>query len=130
MGSGTISEYLGRAARVGVGWPLPAELDDACLEARLFPAPTAGHERALPEVVAILRLAAEAIDRSEEARTILAAEGIVVRSGDAVKAHPAVAIERDARLAVARLIRELDLDVEAPAERARPPGLRSNRRGV
>jgi P27 family predicted phage terminase small subunit len=76
----------------------------------------------------LLRLGAEAIDRAEEARVILAAEGIVVRSGDTVKAHPAVAIERDARLAAARLIRELDLDVEAPAERSRPPALRSNRR--
>ena len=78
----------------------------------------------------LLRLAAEALDRSEEARAILAVEGIVVRSGDTVKAHPCVSIERDARLAVARLIRELDLDVEMPAERLRPPALRSNRRGA
>src|SRR5687768_2067225 len=69
----------------------------------------------------LLRLAAEAIDRAEEARAILADEGIVVRTGETVKAHPAVAIERDARLAAARLIRELDLDVEPPAERSRPP---------
>jgi len=28
---------LWRAERAGVGWPLPAELDDAALEARLYP---------------------------------------------------------------------------------------------
>jgi hypothetical protein len=36
---------------------------------------------------------------------------------------------RDSRLAVARLVRELDLDTEPPAsERNGPPGLLSNRR--
>jgi P27 family predicted phage terminase small subunit len=68
----------------------------------------------------LLRLAAEALDRSEEARAILAAEGIVVRTGETVKAHPAVAIERDARIAAARLIRELALDAPA-SEGLRPP---------
>ena len=39
--------YLRRAVRRGLGWPLPAELDDAALEARLFPraAPAAGRAR-------------------------------------------------------------------------------------
>ena len=36
MGVGTVTLYLGRAARSGLGWPLPAGLDDAALEARLF----------------------------------------------------------------------------------------------
>jgi hypothetical protein len=39
--------------------------------------------------------------------------------------HPAVRVEQDARLAFARLIRELDLDVTPPAEVRRPPALRS-----
>jgi hypothetical protein len=61
----------------------------------------------------LLRIALEALDRCEEARKILASEGIIAldRYG-APKAHPAVAIERDSRLAAARLWRELDLEGE------------------
>ena len=74
-----------------------------------------------PHHVRLLTLAAEAWDRGQEARQILDAEGIttVDRFGQA-RAHPAVAIERDARLASARLMRELDLDAE-PAPSSRPP---------
>jgi DNA-binding transcriptional regulator LsrR (DeoR family) len=32
----TIAEYLRRAAVIGITWPVPAELDDAELERRLF----------------------------------------------------------------------------------------------
>jgi DNA-binding transcriptional regulator LsrR (DeoR family) len=32
----TVSETLKRAAAAGVAWPLPAKLDDAALEARLY----------------------------------------------------------------------------------------------
>lgn len=35
----TISEHLGRAKAAGIGWPLPAGMDDAALEALLFPPP-------------------------------------------------------------------------------------------
>jgi P27 family predicted phage terminase small subunit len=77
----------------------------------------------------LLQLACEAWDRSQAARELLAAEGLTVRTETGGrKAHPAVAVERDARLAVARFIRELDLDVEPPAsDRYGPPPIFSNR---
>jgi P27 family predicted phage terminase small subunit len=84
-----------------------------------------------PHHLELLTLCCEARDRAEEARKILAAEGVTFRDDRGnVRAHPANAIERDARLAVARLLRELDLDfTEAPAgRRGRPPALPSNRR--
>jgi len=77
----------------------------------------------------LLTLACEAFDRCGQARALIDADGPVTVTPDgAMKAHPAVAIERDARLAFARLLRELDLDTGPPPERARPPALRSNRR--
>ena len=39
MSPATVGEYLRRARLAGLSWPLPAELDDAELEARLFPPP-------------------------------------------------------------------------------------------
>jgi transposase len=44
LGVGTVSSYLQRAAQAGLSWPLPAQLDDAGLEAQLFrqPAPPGG----------------------------------------------------------------------------------------
>jgi hypothetical protein len=77
----------------------------------------------------LLRLALEAVDRAEEARLILADEGIVSigRYGQRL-AHPAVAIERDARLAAARLIKQLALP-EALGETVSPLALRQRRAG-
>ena len=37
IGVATVTLYLQRAAALGLGWPLPPELDEAALEARLFP---------------------------------------------------------------------------------------------
>ena len=82
-----------------------------------------------PHHVRLLTLAAEAWDRTATARAVLDAEGLTYQDRfDAPRARPEVAIERDSRTAFARLIRELDLDVEAPGEGRRAPGLRSNRR--
>lgn len=83
-----------------------------------------------PHHLRLLQSAAEAWDRMQQARTALAKHGGLTFTGanGDLKAHPAIAIERDARIAFARLVRELDLDAEPPAERSRPPALYSNRR--
>ncbi|MCR9130710.1 MAG: hypothetical protein NXI12_14445 [Alphaproteobacteria bacterium] len=81
-----------------------------------------------PHHVRLLTLAAETWDRVQQARELLARDGLCVPTGDGgLKAHPAANIERDARAAFARLIRELDLDADAAPRDARPPALRSNR---
>ena len=36
----TVTDYVARAQRAGVGWPLPEDMDDTALEARLFPSMT------------------------------------------------------------------------------------------
>jgi transposase len=40
-GKTTVYEHLARAEAAGLGWPLPAELDEPSLEALLFPPPSA-----------------------------------------------------------------------------------------
>jgi transposase len=51
VGVGTVSEYLGRAERAGLVWPLPPDLDEAALEARLFRPPEPGRDRVVPDLV-------------------------------------------------------------------------------
>ena len=55
IGAGTVSRYLRKTTARGVGWPLPAELDDAALEADLFPRPAPVRNRALPDCAYIHR---------------------------------------------------------------------------
>lgn len=64
----------------------------------------------------VLVRTAEAWDRGEEAREAIAKDGITIADRYGVpKAHPAVGIERDARIHFFRGIRELALDgVDAP----------------
>lgn len=70
----------------------------------------------------ILTLAAEAWDRGVEAREAIAQVGSVYVDRFAQpRARPEVAIERDSRIAFARLVRELCLDVDGPGEPGRPP---------
>jgi phage terminase small subunit len=76
-----------------------------------------------PHHLRLLTLAAQSWDRAEQAREILAAKGLTFEDRfDQPHARPEVAIERDSRIAFARLLRELCLDLEPPAER-RPPAL-------
>jgi P27 family predicted phage terminase small subunit len=73
-----------------------------------------------PHHLKLLTAAAESWDRAQEARKILAAEGLCTtdRFGQR-RAHPAAGIERDAKGLFARLLRELGLDVSTPD--SRPP---------
>lgn len=60
----------------------------------------------------LLQAACEAWDRLQEAREVLRKEGTYVEGRYGPRAHPAVAVERDSRVAFARLLRELDLNGE------------------
>jgi phage terminase small subunit len=74
--------------------------------------------------VRLLTLAAEAFDRAVQARKVIARTGLTFKDRfGQPKPRPEVVIERDARIAFARLLRELDLDVESPPEHPRPPTL-------
>ena len=81
-----------------------------------------------PHHVHLLTLACEAWDRNQEARAILDAEGMTFldRFG-CPKARPEIAIQRDSRIAFARILRELDLDLDGPTEPPRAPSIPSNR---
>lgn len=52
-----VDEYLRRAEEAGLGWPLPADLDDGTLERRLFPAAPAlpSKQRGLPDWAEVQR---------------------------------------------------------------------------
>jgi P27 family predicted phage terminase small subunit len=82
-----------------------------------------------PHHLRLLQLAGEAWERGQQAREIVAREGVTFTDDRGnPRAHPAVSVEKDARIGFARLIRELDMDVEPPASiRSGPPSLASNR---
>jgi phage terminase small subunit len=64
-----------------------------------------------PHHVKLLTLVCDAWDSHEAAREAIAADGAYLPARDGGKrAHPAVAVMRDSRIAVARLLRELNLE--------------------
>jgi len=75
-----------------------------------------------PRHIRLLILAGESWDRGQEARARIDAEGLTVndRFGQA-RQHPCIAIERDCRIAFARLLRETGLDTEGVEPPKRPP---------
>jgi phage terminase small subunit len=77
--------------------------------------------------IRLLTKACESWDRSEQAREGLLKHGLTFadRFGSP-HARPEIAIERDSRLAFARLIREIGLDVSPPTD-TRPNSLPANR---
>ena len=71
--------------------------------------------------------ACEAHDRGEQAREAIAKFGMTYEDRfGAPRARPECSIERDSRLAFARLVRELGLDAASTPD-TRPPTLRGNR---
>jgi phage terminase small subunit len=73
-----------------------------------------------PHHAGILTVALEAFDRMREAQAAVARDGAYVDGRWGLRAHPALAIERDSRLAYLRATRELGLDLESPTT-SRPP---------
>lgn len=67
-----------------------------------------------PHHVKLLLLAAESFDRATEAREAITKHGAVLadRFGQ-LRPNPSIAIERDSRIAFARLVRDLQLDDES-----------------
>ena len=54
LSKGAVTHYLQRAARAGVSWPVAPTLDDAALEALLFPpAPKSRSSYAVPDFAVI-----------------------------------------------------------------------------
>ena len=76
-----------------------------------------------PHHLRLLALCCEALDRGAEATATIAKDGAYLQGRYGPRAHPAIAVERDSRLAAARLLRELDLDASEGGE-SRPPALR------
>ena len=74
-----------------------------------------------PHTLKVLEAACDALDRMNQARSVVLEVGPFVddRYGTP-KVHPAATLERDSRLAFARLVRELGID-QADAPGTRPP---------
>jgi P27 family predicted phage terminase small subunit len=83
-----------------------------------------------PHHLRLLQLACESWDRCQAAREQLDRDGLTIASEKGgIRPHPCIAVERDNKIAFARLLRELDLDTEPPVpERIAPPPLCSNNR--
>ena len=73
----------------------------------------------------LLTLACESYDRGQQARRYLRKHGLTFQDRfDQPKVRPEVGIERDSRVAFARLVESLGLDLEAaPAKTGRPSGI-------
>ena len=54
VSAGTVSHVLARAEASGLSWPLPSDLDDEVLRARLYPAPDQDSDRVQPDWDAVI----------------------------------------------------------------------------
>jgi P27 family predicted phage terminase small subunit len=78
----------------------------------------------------LLESACGAWDRMTQAREAIRKHGLTFEDERRMlRVRPEVSVERDSRIAFARIVRELQLDPIAPPEMSgRPPVLRNNRR--
>jgi P27 family predicted phage terminase small subunit len=99
----------------------PAHLSVAAR--RLYAAIVSGYVLE-PHHLSLLSKALEALDRADQARAEIGAGPLMVTSrlGEP-KAHPLLAVERDARAQFATIMRGLGLDIEGPP----PPSSRKVR---
>ena len=78
-----------------------------------------------PHHLRLLTLAAQAWDEAELARKALEEHGYTYEDRfGAPRSRPEVAIQRDARLGLVRVLRELALDINEPPAGSRPPPIR------
>ena len=79
-----------------------------------------------PHHVRLLTLAGESWDRCVEAREAIKEHGMTFTNKyNEVKLRPEVTVEKDSRIAFARLVRELNLSEDPPD--SRPPRLKYSR---
>ena len=78
-----------------------------------------------PHHVKLLTLAAEAWDRSAEAEKAIRKFGVLYKDpgSDKPKVNPCIKVKEQAEIIFARLLRELNLDIEPPKASGRPPSL-------
>ncbi len=67
-----------------------------------------------------LLIGCQTLDRLRQAQKVLADQGITIAGRQGPRPHPAIAIERDSRVAYLRAMREIGLDIAEPAA-IRPP---------
>ena len=74
---------------------------------------------------AVLQTCCEALDDVAEARAMIAADGMVLKSeGKLARTHPATRVLKDSQMTFLRAQRELGVDQEPPGDIGRPPGPR------
>ena len=89
--------------------PAPDHLSD---KSKVLWAQYVGHEIKSPGRLELFRVGLESLDRIDEARKIIAEEGLTVKTGktNLLHAHPILAVEKEARSIFLKIWKSLYLD--------------------